>query len=572
MSNFFLDNSDLLFHFDRLDLRDVIEIIEHGYSQAEVHDDAPRNHDEAIDYYHSALELFGKLCSERIAPRAQAVDLAGTTLTDGKVEYAAETLENIKDLADAGFMGVIIPRRFGGIGFPASIYMMMIEMLSRADASLMTTFGYQDVGEAIAKYGTLEQAEEFLPDYARGKKIGAMVMTEPGAGSDLQAIRLKAYQDESGQWYLNGVKQFISNGNGGLLLVVARSEGGSRDLFGLSLFACHGGERVRVTTVEHKMGLHGSPTCELYFDDAPAQLIGKRRSGMTYVLNILNHARFSVASQALGIAEGAYKEALAFARERQQFGTIIYDMPPVSDMLISMRSTLDWMRSMVYAGSQWLDLRNALEERISELKRDGKPFKDEKVRFDRASRILNLLSPLTKYVVTEAAVRICYDAQQLHGGLGYMREMAVERMVRDVRITTIYEGTSQVQVVSCSNSVKADILKNLFDEMASRDYGEQLIPFRDKLETIREIFDQCRACVRDSDDKLFQAAAMKELVDIYSSIWTGYLLIGEAAASQRKLLVAQRYVKDALARAKAARCRLEEKIYSDLEYRDIICD
>jgi alkylation response protein AidB-like acyl-CoA dehydrogenase len=435
----------------------------------------------------------------------------------------------------------------------------------------MTTFGYQDVGEAIAKYGTTEQAEELLPEYARGRKIGAMVMTEPGAGSDLQAIRLKAYQDEDGNWYLNGVKHFISNGNGDLLLVVARSEEGRRDMFGLSLFACNGGEKVRITAVEHKMGLHGSPTCELFFDDAPAQLIGQRKSGMFYVLNILNHARFSVAAQALGIAEGAYQEALAYAKERRQFGKVIYDMPPISNMLIEMRSTLDWMRSMVYAGARWLDLRNSLDERISELKREGEPFKDEKTRFDKATRILNLLSPMTKYVVTEAAVKICYDAQQLHGGLGYMREMAVERMARDVRITTIYEGASQVQIVSCSNSVKSDALKELLDEMASRTYGKELNPLKDKLEAIRGTFDHCRTIIRDSEDKLFQAAATKELVDMYSSIWIGYLLIGEAT-TKRKSLVARRYIKSATAQAEAARSVIEEGIYTDLEYRDLICD
>jgi len=571
MPNFFQDNDDLLFQFERLDLREVVACLEQDYRQEPKYDGAPQDYAEALENYKSALDLLGRICAERVAPRAQQVDLEGARLVDGRVEYANGTKENIRDLSEAGFMGVIVPRKFGGIAYPATVYMMMIEMLSRADASLMTTFGYQDVGEAIAKYGTADQASEFLLKYSRGEALGAMVMTEPGAGSDLQAIKLRAYQDEGGNWFLNGVKHFISNGNADVLLVVARSEEGSKDMFGLSLFACHAGEQVQINSVEEKMGLHGSPTCELYFDHAPAQLIGKRKSGMIYVLNILNHARFSVASQALGIAECAYREALDYSRARKQFGKALYDMPLVAEMLVEIRTKLDWMRSMVYAGAQWLDLRNALEERIEQLKHEGKPFQAEKIRFDEASKFLNLLSPLTKYVVTEAAVGICYDAQQLHGGMGYMREMTVERLMRDVRITTIYEGASQVQIASCINSVKADVLRTLFDEMAARDYGEDLNELKESLALVRDFFLKCRALMLESGCEFAKGAAVKEVVDTYSYLWIGFLMLEDAKHDERKRFAARRYIRDAVIDSEANFRRLSAGVHSDLEFRDSIC-
>ncbi|NND72190.1 MAG: acyl-CoA dehydrogenase [Rhodothermales bacterium] len=572
MANFFFDNPDLQFQFNRINLSEQVGILEHGYTLAEKFEDAPRDYEEAVDYYRSALELLGEICGDRIAPRAMSVDEHGTKFVDGKVEYAPGTVENVKDLGEAGFMGVIIPRQFGGISCPATLYMFMIEMLSRADGSLMTLFGYQDVGEAIAKYGTEEQGHDFLHKYCRGEEIGAMVLTEPGAGSDLQAIKVKAFQDDDGNWYLNGVKQFISNGNGGVLLVLARSEPGTNDLFGLSLFAVHGGDRVEINSVEHKMGLHGSPTCQLFFNDAPAHLIGNRRFGLIYVLNILNHARFSVAAQALGIAEGAYREALEYAKIREAFGQIIYDIPPVANMLIDMSTTLEVMRSMIYAGSHWLDLRNTLEEHIEELKAAGKPFKEEKIRFDRASRFLNLLSPMTKYIATEAAVKICYDAQQLHGGMGYMREMPVERMVRDVRITTIYEGTTQVQVSSCAKRVLSDDLKELMDEMDARSYHEDVSDLHEMLRENRNDFYRGVEMLTASDSDAFKGAAMKNVVDMYGDLWAGYLVLGETLENERKKIIARRFIKQARANAIAGIERINNAIYSDLSSRDTICE
>lgn len=378
MPNYFLDNEDLQFQFDRLDLRQVVTIQEKEFTDSKKFEDAPTDFEEAMDLYKSALELVGDIAGNSVAPKAKEVDKQGANYLDGKVTFAAATKEAFNKLAEAGLMGVIIPREYGGINFPATIYMMMIEMISRADASLMLLFGYQDVGETISRLGTEEQKQEFLLKYTSGEYIGGTALTEPGAGSDLQSIKLKAYQDSEGNWYLNGVKQFISNGNGDVLIVLARSEPNMHNMFGLSLFVCHGGEKVEVTRIEDKMGLNGSPTCELYFNDAPAQLLGKRRQGLFNVLYILNHARFSVAAQALGIAESAYEEAMKWAKERVQFGKKIYDMPPIANMLFDMRVQLESNRTLLYAGAQWLDRRNKLEEHIELLKEEGQPFSEEK--------------------------------------------------------------------------------------------------------------------------------------------------------------------------------------------------
>ena len=569
MPNFFTENPDLLFHFDRLDLREAVSILEHGFAGGDP--EGPGSYEEALELYRTALELIGEISGDYIAERATGIDLEGAHLEKGEVRYAPGTLEAYKRLADAGFTGVMIPRRYGGINFPATIYMMMIEMVSRADASLMTLFGYQDVGEAIAKHGTHEQCMQFLLGYTAGSKIGAMVLTEPGAGSDLQAIRLQATEDESGQWRLKGVKHFISNGNGDVLLVLARSEPDTPGMFGLSLFAVDGSRGVQVARIEEKMGLHGSPTCELFFDDAEAELIGKRRFGLFYVIDILNHARFSVAAQALGIAEGAYGEALAYAREREQFGKKIYDMPPIANMLVDMRVTLDACRAMLYRGSEWLDRRNKLDERVEELKAEGEPAKEERRSLKAASRVLDLLSPLVKYIVTEAANRVCYDAQQLHGGTGYIREVAVERHARDVRITTIYEGTTQVLVGMAIKHVLADVLAEIFDEGEARQVSPELEASLEQLRSLRALFLESSTRVRKHEDERFRAAAAKDLTDIYGNLFAGHLLIEAALEDPSRVPITKRFVHRALAAARAGAAAIEQGLYLDLDLRDQIC-
>jgi len=372
MANYFTDNKDLVFHFDNLKLEEIVKVLEEDYTQKDKFPFAPVDYEDAMDSYRRVLEVVGDISANFIAPRAESVDQEGNVLKDGKVIYAKGTRESLEKLSQAELMGMTLPREYGGLNFPTTIYMMAIEMVSRADASLMNLFGLQDIAETINRYGSEEQKKEFLPGFASGKFTGAMALTEPDAGSDLQSVKLMAYQDESGTWRLKGVKRFITNGCGDVLLVLARSEPGTKDARGLSLFVCYGDDTVVVRRIENKLGIHGSPTCELQFNDTPAQLVGKRRFGLIkYVMDLMNGARLGVSAQALGIAQAAYEEALKYAKERIQFGKPIYNIPAVTNMLIDMRISLEACRSLLYSTSYWVDLKNALEKKIDQLKKEG---------------------------------------------------------------------------------------------------------------------------------------------------------------------------------------------------------
>jgi alkylation response protein AidB-like acyl-CoA dehydrogenase len=533
MTNYFSDNRDLQIHFSNMELREIVDLLEAGYIQRtgdELEPPGPGDYEEAIDVYRESLELLGDISANFVAPRSASIDASGSQLRDGKVIYATATEEARKKLAESGFMGVMLPRKYGGSNFPATVYMMMIEILSRADASLMTLFGYQDVGELIARFGSQEQAEEFLPGLASGAAIGAIVLSEPGAGSDLLAIKLKATEEQPGEWVLNGVKHFISNGGGDVLMVLARSEEKMANIFGLSLFVCPRSDGVQVARIEEKMGLHGSPTCELIFDNAPAQLIGKRRVGLAkYILESLNQARFSVAAQALGIAEGAYRQARDYAEQRVQFGEKIAAFPAIRDMLDSMQTSLASNRAMLYEGVKWLDLKVRLEEAFGHDRIDKDSHEQARQKLRQATRYVNLLSPLVKYAVTESANVVCYNAQQIFGGLGYMRETGIEQLVRDVRITTIYEGTSQIQVAASLKFIVSDVLTELFDQWHSTDYAAELGDIVSMIGDTRVQFDEYLAVLRDYDNDRVKDAAARDLADIYSQIFASYLLLREAA-------------------------------------------
>lgn len=563
MPNFYNDNPDLLRHFANLDLRAVVESMENGYRDSGRRSDAPADYTEAMETYESALSLLGDICANAIAPLSAKIDAEGTRLVNGEVVYAAPTNQARSLLADSGFMGVMLPREHGGSAFPATVYMMMIEMVSRADASLMTLFGYQDVGELIARFGSPEQARQFLPDLASGKHIGAIVLSEPGAGSDLQAIKLKAREDGDGNWTLAGTKHFISNGCGDVLMVLARSEPGISNIFGLSLFVCPRSDRVRVTRIEEKMGLHGSPTCELQFDDAPAQLIGQRKVGLTrYVLESLNQARFSVAAQAIGIAEAAYRMARDYAQQRTQFGQTIVHFPAVRQMLLDMHVALASSRALLYEGVFQLDLRNQLAHRIEECKKSGGDYDEIQRNYRISNNMVSLLSPMVKYAVTEAAIKICYDAQQIFGGMGYIKETGIERLVRDVRITTIYEGTSQIQVAASIKYVMADILASKFDEFAAADRDSSLDGLYDTVFEIRDTFKKCIAILVDRNDKYEIDAAARSLVDCYCQTLCGYLLLDQAKTDNEMMHVAHRYLVDAQASSVATLERVSASRYS----------
>jgi alkylation response protein AidB-like acyl-CoA dehydrogenase len=571
MPNFFSDNPDILFQFDNLNFEDIVELTENFYEESKKYNYAPTNYADAIENYRKILEIVGDIAGNFIAPRAAAVDEQGNTIEDGKVVYAKGTQENLKQLTDAELMSVEFQREYGGLNFPKTIYLMMVEIVSRADASLMNIFGLQDIAMTIEKFGDEEQKKAFLPGFSEGKFTGAMALTEPDAGSDLQAVKLQAYQNDEGDWFLRGVKRFITNGGGEVLLVLARSEPGTKDGRGLSMFACYGGESVVVRRIENKLGIHGSPTCELQFNDTPAVLIGKRKFGLIkYVMDLMNSARLGVSAQALGISQAAYEEALGYAKAREQFGQPIYNIPPVTNMLIDMRVTLETNRSLYYDSCKWVDRRNKLELQIERLKEQGKNFQDETDKMKWANKVCNLLTPITKFILTESSNKITYDALQIHGGAGYMKDFTIERLARDARITNIYEGTSQLQIVAAMGGVINDILADHFDEKMKKTYKGNLNKLADHLKEIREIFLDCLKYVQDKNDPAFQDVAAKELVELYSFLYIGFMVLDESEINRRKIFIANRYITNSLANARKNSEAIKNEQFSDLLHADEI--
>jgi len=571
MPNFFTENSDLIFQLNNLNIQEVVAFAEDDYREVDTYDYAPSNYEDALENYRKVLEIVGDIAANAIEPRAAEVDEEGNRFEDGEVIYATGIQEALDRLAQAELMGFSLPRQYGGLNFPITVYTMAIEIVSRADASLMNLFGLQDIADTINKFGSEEQKEEFLPKFSRGEYTGAMVLTEPDAGSDLQAVKMEAYQDRRGRWYLRGVKHFITNGNGDVHIVLARSEPGTKDGRGLSLFVCYNDESVTVRRIEHKLGIRGSPTCELQYNNTPAQLIGKRKLGLIrYGIDLLNSARLAVAAQALGISQAAYEAALKYAKARRQFGRPIYSIPVVTNILIDMRVMLESNRSLLYASAKWVDLRNKLEEKIGQLKADGKSYEQENIRFREAARIAALLTPITKYVLTESSNKVTYDSLQIHGGAGYMKDFNVERLSRDARITNIYEGTSQLQIVAAAGSVLNDILGDYFEEKAGKEYKGTLIRLADYLKEIRHIFLDSLKFVLDKNEKDFQDVAARELVELYGFLYTGYLLLDEAEIEHKKIFIANRYIVSALAKAHTNAEAIKNEQFSDLLHADEI--
>lgn len=571
MPNFFTDNSDIQFHFNRINIKDVVDIAEENYEQAKEFDYAPHSYEDAKENYNKVLEIIGDIAGNYINERSAGVDEEGAHFVDGKVIYASGTLENLKRLSQADLMGMILPRRFGGLNFPFTMYLMGIEMVSRADASLMNIFGLQDIADTINKFGTEEQRAKYLPKFCTGEHTGAMALTEPDAGSDLQAVKIHAYQDESGQWYLRGMKRFITNGNGDVLLVLARSEPGTKDGRGLSMFACHADSTVKVRRIENKLGIHGSPTCELQFNDTPCELVGQRKFGLIkYVIDLMFRARMGVSAQALGVSQAAYEEALKYAKEREQFGKPIYDIPVVTNMLMDIRVSLETCRSLFYNAAQCVDLKEKIDEKIGRLKAKGEPFSEEMKQLKELTKLANFLTPLSKYTITEASNKITYDALQIHGGTGYMKEFNIERLARDARITNIYEGTSQLQIVAAIGGVINDILKDHFAQKAGKEYKGALQRLNNYLKEIREIFEDCLQYVIDKKDSTFQDVAAKDLVELYSYLYIGYLVLEEAEEDARKVFIANRYIINSLSNAQKNAASIKNELFNDLLHADKI--
>ncbi|MEE8307020.1 MAG: acyl-CoA dehydrogenase family protein, partial [Gammaproteobacteria bacterium] len=425
MANFLTDNPDILFHLEHTDLARIADTMEDSYDDAGKFDYAPTNSAEAIDDYKQVLNVLGELSADFIDPRAEDNDRTGNRIEDNHVVRPIGMDENLHALGQADLMGFTLPRKYGGLNFPTYISTVATEMVSRADASLMNIFGLQGIAETINAFANDEIKDEYLPKFCEGQVTGAMVLTEPDAGSDLQAIKLKATQDENGQWLLNGVKRFITNGCGEVLLVLARSEPDRSGGLGLSLFICNFDDGVKLRRLEDKLGIHASPTCEMQFDDVPARLIGERQRGLvTYVMALMNGARLGIAAQSLGLAQAAYHAARAYAASRRQFEVAIEKLPAVADMLAKMNMDIQAARALAYESAFNVDLENSL---LKKLELSDKPLgKDlrKQMRQDarKLKRVNSLLTPMAKYICSEMCNRVTYDSIQIHGGSGFMRD------------------------------------------------------------------------------------------------------------------------------------------------------
>ena len=540
MANFFQDNRDLRNTLANLDLSEAVGMMEDNYRNAEKFDTAPRDYADALDNYTQVLDVIGALAGDNIEPRARQVDEEGPKFENNTVIYHPLTVENLNDLRKADVMGVMLPHRFGGLNFPVSIYTMMTEMVSRADASLQNIFGLQDISETINLFGSEEQKQKYLPLFAEGLVDGSMDLTEPDYGSDLQSVRLRAYEKD-GQWYLNGMKRFITNGCAKVHLVLARSEEGSSDGRGLSMFICEACPQLVVRRIEHKFGIHGVATCELQFNDVPAQLCGKRRLGLIrYVMSLMNGARVAISAQAVGIAEAAFREAKKYAAEREQFKRSIDKFPAIYDMLARMKARLTAARALLYETTRAVDLRAAYNEKVEH----GTPSDEDKAKQKYYNKVAAVLTPMCKALATEAANMIAYDALQIHGGAGYMKDFNIERFTRDARITNIYEGTTQLQIVAAIGGVIQRDNDVRINELAALPFEGNAASLRDRVMKMHAAMLEAVKLVSERKDPAYHDLRARDLVEMETIIFTGLLLLRDSLKTPELLPVAERWIID----------------------------
>ncbi len=530
--NFYTDNENLSFYLHHPDMEQVVAVKEKNYAEAGVHPEAPANADEAVEQYDMVMRLLGDIAGDVIAPNAEEVDHVGPSLVDGHVEYAPGTRKNLDALIQSGLYGMALERKYNGLNFPRVVEVMAAEMIARADVGFATIWGLQDCAETIQHFASEELKDKYLPRIYEGATC-SMDLTEPDAGSDLQSVRLKATWDEASNcWRLNGVKRFITNGDADLHLVLARSEEGTNDGRGLSYFVfdkADGGMTVR--RIENKMGIKGSPTAELQFTNAPAQIVGERRLGLIkYVMSLMNGARLGVGAQSIGLCEAACREAEAYAASREQFGHSIDKFVAVQDLLAQMRARTDGARSLMYETARYVDLSAS-----------SKP----------ASRIADILTPLVKLNASEFANRCAYDCIQVHGGSGFMKEYACERLYRDARILSIYEGTSQLQVVAAMKGIASGAyLKQIESYDAKAAEGTLTDDMKRCLETLRKATEEYKkfyelAAAEGTTSEKFEHST-RALTEVLSNIIMGYLLLLDSQRDERFMKSCKYFVKEAI--------------------------
>ena len=564
--NFYLDNPDLQFRLSAAALQEVVQIIENGYAFHHQYPTAPHSYTDAIENYGLMLEVLGDICANVVAPQAAQADEEGAHFENGQVTYTLATLNALEALKQAELMGAMLPWEYGGLNLPETVYSMMVEMISRAEAGLMTIFGLQEIAASINEFADEELKQRLLPKFSRGEVTGAMVLTEPDAGSDLGAVQTKATFDEAaGLWRINGVKRFITNGCADVQLVLARSEEGSSDARGLSLFLLERDESVRIRRIENKMGLHASPTCEIQYNNTPAYLVGKRRFGLLrYAMALMNGARLAVGAQAIGIAEAAYREAYRYASARIQFGKPIRSLPAVSRMLLSMRGEIEAGRALLFETGRWVDLSKAYEHALST---SASPDPDQRQKQKQAGGYADLLTPLTKYYNTEMGNRVCYQSMQVHGGVGYMEEFAIQRHYRDVRVTNIYEGTSQLQVVAAMSKILGHSLDPLLDEWAAGSIPQAAVFIHDQLSEANKLYKESIDSLKTHERDLIDYYAL-DLVDMACYLINSWLILRDAGLSERKLDLAKVYIIEHLPKIHQAYETIKAADMTPLQVRD----
>ena len=566
MANFFLDNKDLQFHLQHPLMRKIVALKERNYTLKDHHELAPQNFEDAMDNYRRVLEIAGDVCGEVIAPNAEGVDHEGPRVENDHVVYAEGTARNIDAITKAGLSGMTLPYEYDGLNFPLVCFVVANEMVARGDAGFENIWGLQDCAETLNEFASEELKRMFLPRVSAGETC-AMDLTEPDAGSDLGAVMLKAtYDEKSGRWLLNGVKRFITNGDGHISLVLARTEEGTSDARGLSMLVHDkrdGGVKVR--RIENKLGIKGSPTCELVFTNAPARLVGDRKMGLIkYVMSLMNAARLGIGAQSVGLCEAAYREALKYAQERAQFGKPIIQFAAVAEMLSNMKAKLQGARALLYETTRFVEIYKQYGHIAQE--RSLEPEERQEMKF--YNRLADGFTPLVKLFASEYANQLAYDAVQIHGGSGFMKDYPCERLYRDARIMNIYEGTSQLQVVAAINAVTKGTFLEQIKTYEAADYAPEMCAVKSKLTDLRVRFEEMVARVETLEKECsgYKDFHARRLVETAGHIIITYLLARQAGESAEYIDSARIYCK--LAESKVAEA-YNYLMHSDVEDVDL---
>ena len=566
MANFFSDNKDLQYHLSHPLMKRIIELKERNFADAAEYDYAPQDAEDALDSYRRVLDIVGDVCGEVIAANAESVDHEGPRVVNDHVEYASGTVRNLEALNAAGLGGMTLPRRFGGLNMPVTCFAMANEMVARADAGFENIWGLQDCAETINEFATEDIKAKFLPRVSAGETC-AMDLTEPDAGSDLGAVMLKATWDEAaGVWRLNGCKRFITNGDGDISLVLARTEEGTKDARGLSMLIYDkrdGGVKVR--RIENKLGIKGSPTCELVFNNAPAVLVGDRKMGLIkYVMSLMNAARLGIAAQSTGLCEAAYREALKYAAEREQFGKAINEFAAVREMLKNMEAKTLASRAMLYETARFVDIY----KQLAHISHDRSLEAEERQEMKFYNRLADGFTPLAKMFASEYANEVAYDSIQIHGGSGYMKDYACERLYRDARIMNIYEGTTQLQVVAAINHVTKGTYLEQMLRYEAEPRSEATAAMAAQLEELRKVYEQVVERVESIDKEAngYKELHSRRLVEIAGYILISHLMLRQATEVEADYLNAAKiYVKYAAKKITEAAYYINTSEKSDVE-------